>query len=35
MAADSINEKGLPGTALIERYKALADEYISGKWRPF
>jgi TRAP-type C4-dicarboxylate transport system substrate-binding protein len=35
MAADSINEKGLPGTALIERYKALADDYISGKWRPF
>ena len=35
MAADSINEKGLPGTALVDRYKALADEYISGKWRPF
>jgi TRAP-type C4-dicarboxylate transport system substrate-binding protein len=35
MAADSINEKGLPGTALVERYKVLADEYISGKWRPF
>lgn len=35
MAADSLNEKGLPGTALIDRYKALADEYISGKWKPF
>lgn len=35
MAADSINEKGLPGTALVDRYKALADEYISGKWKPF
>ena len=33
MAADAINEKGLPGTALMDRYKALADAYIAGQWK--
>jgi len=35
LAADSLDEKGLPGKALIERYKVLADDYITGKWKPF
>ncbi|MBM3510673.1 MAG: hypothetical protein FJX61_11150 [Alphaproteobacteria bacterium] len=35
IAEDSINEKGLPGTAILKRYKELAADYISGKWKPF
>ncbi|MGQ0662807.1 MAG: TRAP transporter substrate-binding protein [Pseudomonadota bacterium] len=35
LAADSINEKGLPGTAIVDRYKALAMDYLAGKWKPF
>ncbi len=34
-AEQAINAKGLPGTALIKRYRELAADYISGKWKPW
>ncbi|MSP67836.1 MAG: hypothetical protein EXQ96_07040 [Alphaproteobacteria bacterium] len=35
IAADTVNEKGLPGTQLVARYKELAQAYLSGSWKPF
>lgn len=34
LSAESLNKDGLPGTKFMERYKELARDYISGKWKP-
>lgn len=34
LSAENLNKEGLPGTKFAERYKALARDYISGKWKP-
>jgi len=34
-AAEAINKAGRPGTAIINRYKQLAEDYVSGKWKPY
>lgn len=33
-AAEKLNKEGLPGSKFIERYKALAQDYMAGKWKP-
>jgi len=35
LAADAMNEKGLPGTEIVARYRELVNDYITGKWRPY
>ena len=35
LAASELNEKGLPGTEFHNRFKELADSYLSGQWKPF
>jgi TRAP-type C4-dicarboxylate transport system substrate-binding protein len=34
LAAESLEKRGLPGEEIFTRYKELADEYASGKWKP-
>jgi len=34
VAGQDLDKKGLPGTKLVERWKELADDHISGKWNP-
>jgi TRAP-type C4-dicarboxylate transport system substrate-binding protein len=34
-AADELNARGIPGTAIIAHYHELADQYISGSWKPW
>ena len=33
-AAKELDDKGLPGTKIATRYRALAADYLSGKWKP-
>ncbi len=33
-AAQELDSKGLPGTAIAARYRELADQYVSGEWKP-
>lgn len=33
--AQRLNERGLPGTRLFERYRELADAYAAGEWKPW
>jgi hypothetical protein len=34
LSADILNKEGLPGTKFTMRYKELANDYLSGKWKP-
>ena len=34
-AAEELNAKGLPGTAIVDRYNQLAKQYASGEWKPW
>jgi len=34
IAAD-LNEQGLPGTEYVKKYQEAAEDYISGKWKPY
>ncbi|MBI4185279.1 MAG: TRAP transporter substrate-binding protein DctP [Proteobacteria bacterium] len=33
--AKRLNERGLPGDRIFARYKEIADDYASGKWKPW
>lgn len=35
LVADTLNQAGLPGTAIMERYLELAEAYLSGEWDPW
>lgn len=34
LAAENITKAGAPGERMMARYRQLADDYISGKWKP-
>ena len=34
VAAQTLNDKGLPGTKVFNRYRELADAYASGELKP-
>ena len=34
-AAGTMNKAGRPGDAIIKRYQELAEDYVSGKWKPY
>jgi len=33
-AAKELDGKGLPGSKIAARYRELAADYLSGKWKP-
>ncbi len=33
-SAKLLDERGLPGTRMAQRYRELAEEYLSGRWKP-